>query len=75
MANFHKSSSPYKLTPVKDFYLDLWVPMEVVPQDDDVMVIIAPAHHERPDKLSYSLYGTPGLFWVFWMRNKKAHLG
>lgn len=70
MADFHKPSSPYRLTEVKDFYLDLWEPVEVEPQEDDTMVIIAAAHNERPDKLSYSLYGTPGLFWIFWMRNK-----
>lgn len=70
MANFHKPSSPYINTPVKDFYLDLWVPPVVEAQEDDQAVIIAPSHHERPDKLAYAVYGTPNLFWVFWARNK-----
>ena len=34
MADLHKPSSPYRLTPVKDFYLDLWEPVEVFPQEE-----------------------------------------
>lgn len=70
MATFHKSSSPYKETAVRNFYLDLWEPIDVIPQDDDIEILISAEHHERPDKLAYTMYGTPNLFWVFWMRNK-----
>lgn len=70
MADFHKQTSPYRSTPVKDFYLDVWVPRTIEPQDDDILVIIAPDHHLRPDQFSFEMYGTPNLFWVFWMRNK-----
>lgn len=70
MAEIHKTSSPYSRTPIKDFYLDLWVNKPVEPQDDDIFVTISAEHHERPDRLAYAVYGTPNLFWVFWMRNK-----
>lgn len=70
MADFHKQSSFYRKTPVKDFYLDLWIPRLITPQDDDVEAIIDPLHHKRPDKLANKLYSTPGLFWVFAIRNK-----
>ena len=70
MANIHKTSSFYSKTPIKSFYLDLWVEKPMTPQDDDLLVTISAEHHERPDQLAYAVYGTPNLFWIFWARNK-----
>lgn len=69
MADFHNQGSPYRDTPVKDFYLDLWVPRVITPQNDDVLVTIDTPHHQRPDKLAFQHYGTANLYWVFAMRN------
>ena len=70
MASIHKTTSLYKLTPIKDFYLDLWVPREILPRSDDLYVQVSSKYHLRPDRLAYDLYETSNLFWVFAMRNK-----
>lgn len=70
MAKINKSSSRYSNTPVKDFYLDLWVSKEISTSVDDQMVEITSKYHLRPDKMSYDFYGTPRLWWVFAMVNK-----
>lgn len=64
-----KDTSPYTLTPIKDFYLDIWVLRNVPSSDFDDIVIIQPAYDQRPDLLSQALYGTPRLWWVFAVRN------
>lgn len=70
MVSSYRKTSFYSDTPIKDFYLDLWPGIDIEEQDDDLLVTIAAEHHERPDKLAYDVYGTPNLFWVFWLRNK-----
>jgi hypothetical protein len=69
MAANSKDSSQYLLTPVKNSYLDLWVPREVPKSDFDKIIIIPPAFDQRPDLLSQQEYGTPRLWWVFCIRN------
>lgn len=69
MADFNKSTSPYKNTKVKDFYLDLYVDRKIPTKSDDYVITIEPKYHERPDSLSYDLYGTPNLWWIFARRN------
>lgn len=64
-----KDTSQYTLTPIKDFYLDIWVPRNVPKSDFDNIVIIPPAFDQRPDLMSQDLYGTPRLWWVFAVRN------
>lgn len=64
-----KDTSPYFLTPVKDWYLDLWVPRSVPKNDFDKILIIPPEFDQRPDLLSQQEYGTPRLWWVFAIRN------
>jgi len=65
-----KQSSPYRKTKVKDFYLDLWEPIEVNPDPNEMVVEIKPEWDRRPDKLSWELYSTPNYWWVFAMVNK-----
>lgn len=70
MANINKPTSPYSRTPIKDYYLDLWQPVDIPASANDTEIEIQPQHHERPDLLSYELYGTARLWWLFAMRNK-----
>ena len=69
MAQNNKESSPYILTPIKNWYLDLWVPPTVPSYDYDTIFTIPPSMELRPDILSQQEYGTPNLWWVFAVRN------
>jgi hypothetical protein len=69
MANNSKDTSPYISTPIKDWYLDLWVARDVPKSDFDKIIIIPPEYDQRPDLLSQAEYGTPRLWWVFCVRN------
>lgn len=59
----------YKHTPIKEFYLDIWVPIFIGENPNDYAYEIEPDFDERPDLLSYELYGTPDLWWIFALRN------
>lgn len=69
MAKINKSTSPYYKTPIKDFYLDLWKKRNIPPQSDDKIITLEAKYDGRPDLLSFDLYGTPRLWWVFAVRN------
>ena len=69
MAQNSKDASQYSQTPIKDWYLDLWVPRTVPKHDYDKIIIIPPEFDQRPDLLSQQEYGTPRLWWVFCLRN------
>ena len=69
MAQNSKDTSQYLLTPIKNWYLDLWVSRTVPTNDYDKILIIPPAFNQRPDLLSQQEYGTPKLWWVFSLRN------
>ena len=69
MASNSKETSPYLLTPIKDWYLDILVPREIPASDFDKIIIIPPEYDQRPDLLSQAEYGTPRLWWVFCVRN------
>jgi len=69
MASNSKDTSQYKLTPIKNWYLDLWVPRTVPKSEFDKIIIIPPEFNQRPDLLSNQEYGTSKLWWVFCMRN------
>lgn len=70
MADMHKRTSQYINTPVKDFYLDVWEPVEISANINDKEIEIDSKYHQRPDLHSNDLFGTPRLWWVFAMRNK-----
>lgn len=68
MATYSKLS-PYRNTTQNQLYLEL---LEIVPvpaEDDDFLYQIESQYTHRPDLLSYDLYGTPKLWWVFAQRN------
>jgi hypothetical protein len=69
MAQNSKDTSQYLTTPVKNWYLDLWVPRSVSKSDYDNLIVIPPEFDQRPDLLSQQEYGTPALWWVFALRN------
>lgn len=69
MASIHKTTSPYVNTDIKDFYLDIWDEIIIEPSIEDTIMTVGPKYHKRPDLLSYDLYGTPRLYWVFIVRN------
>ena len=69
MADINKQTSPYAKTPVKEFYLDVWVPRNVPTSSSDLEYTIEPKYHLRPDLLSYDMYGTSKFFWIFARRN------
>ena len=65
----YKASSPYRNTPFRDFYLDLWEPVEFPASPDDNPVQLQSRHDRRPDLLASELYGSPNFWWVFAVRN------
>lgn len=64
-----KETSQYLNTPVKNFYLDIYVPRNVPSSPYDKIAIVPPAFNQRPDLMSQQEYGTPRLWWVFAVRN------
>ena len=50
-------------------YLDFWTASSIPASANDIMISLDPKYNSRPDLLSYDLYGTPQLWWVFAMRN------
>jgi hypothetical protein len=69
MAQNSKDRSQYSLTPIKNWYLDLWAPRNIPSSDFDKIVLIPPEFNQRPDLMSQQEYGTPRLWWVFCIRN------
>lgn len=69
MAKIHKRTSPYFKTPIKDFYLDLFRPIDIPTSINDTTVKITPAYHERPDLLAHDYYGDSELWWVIALFN------
>jgi hypothetical protein len=63
------TTSPYYLTGFNQFYLDVMVNRPIPAQSDDLLMQINNTYQFRPDLLSYDLYQTPNLWWVFYQRN------
>lgn len=68
MASYPKTS-PWNKTNSNNMYLEPLVIRPVPAEDDDAIYTIENQYHNRPDLLSYDLYGTPKLWWVFVQRN------
>ena len=72
MTRITKRTSQYLLTPdVNQIinYLDIWVPRPIESSDNDTLVRIESKYNRRPDLMSFDLYGTPNLWWIFAVRN------
>jgi hypothetical protein len=68
MANYTKTS-PWLNTPQNNLYLELLEIRPVPAESDDYRYTIENQYRHRPDLLSFDLYGTPKLWWVFVQRN------
>ncbi len=69
----YNQSSPYYNTPQINVdnvqYLDFWNEIFITPNINDNIMILDSMYQYRADLLSYNLYGTPQLWWVFMLRN------
>jgi alpha-L-fucosidase len=65
----YKNSSPWANTKQNNFYLELMSIRPIPAENDDFKYAIENQYRHRPDLLSYDLYGTPKLWWVFTQRN------
>jgi hypothetical protein len=65
----YSNASPWAVTSENNFYLDLLNIRPVPAEADDFVYTIENQYKHRPDLLSYDLYGTTKLWWVFVQRN------
>lgn len=66
----YETSSPWSNTQViDDTYLDILSIRPIPASDDDILYEIQTQYAYRPDLLSFDLYGTKNLWWVFAQRN------
>ncbi len=65
----YSNTSPYFETEEFSDYLDVLNPRTITAELDDQSYTIERTYAYRPDLLSYDLYGTPRLWWVFAQRN------
>ena len=68
MANYAKTS-PWADTRQNTFYLDLLEIRPVPSEPDDFRYVIENQYRHRTDLLSYDIYGSAKLWWVFVQRN------
>jgi len=69
MAAIYTNTSPWARTPINRDYLSYLRIRPVAAEPDDFLYTIEPQYTYRPDLLSFDLYGTPKLWWVFIQRN------
>jgi hypothetical protein len=65
----YATTSPWFNTGSVQNYLNILTIRPVAAEADDFLYAIEPQYTHRPDLLSYDLYGTPRLWWVFIQRN------
>jgi alpha-L-fucosidase len=65
----YNKTSPWFDTTVSNGYLGKFNIRPVSAEPDDIRYTIDPQYNYRPDLLSFDLYGTPKLWWVFTQRN------
>lgn len=65
----YNNNSPWSKTPIINGYLGNFKIRAVSAESDDQVFTITTSYAYRPDLLSYDLYGTTKLWWVFMQRN------
>lgn len=65
----YQRTSPYYNTPIIGGVLDLANIPSIPKLPGDVIVTVNKTYQYRPDLLAFDLYGDPGLWWVFAVRN------
>ena len=68
MATYSRTS-PYYGTDTFGKFLDVMIDRPITAKSSDVLYQIDKIYEHRPDLLSYDLYGTASLWWVFAQRN------
>jgi hypothetical protein len=63
------NTTPYYLTEVNDYYLDILNLPELEKSPDDKYYTIESKYEFRPDLLAHELYGDSGYWYVFILRN------
>jgi hypothetical protein len=68
---YNKNSPYYGTDQVMKYidYLGFWKGIAVLPNSNDMLMILDSKYNKRPDLLSFDLYGTAQLWWVFMIRN------
>ena len=69
MAATYDSTSPYFLTGISQFFLDVMINRPIPRESDDILWEITQTYQYRPDSLAFDLYNNAGLWWVFYQRN------
>ena len=65
----YANTSPYFTSDQSNGYLNVWTYRDFPAQDDDILYQVELKYQNRPDLLSYDLYNTVALWWVFAIRN------
>jgi hypothetical protein len=65
----YPANSPYSATSQTSWYLGRMVWRAIPPDTGDTLYTLLARHNNRPDTLSYDLYGTPAYYWTFCVRN------
>ena len=65
----YSTTSPWYNTKITNDYLTLLTIRPVSAEMDDFLYTLESQYAYRPDLLSYDLYQTPNLWWVFMQRN------
>jgi hypothetical protein len=65
----YRERSPYAKTPQTNWYLDRLRFRDIPPDGTDRAITVQARYTERPDLLSYDLYGTTDFWWIFAVRN------
>lgn len=65
----YSKASPYYSTDKFGIFLDVTKFRDIPVDSSDILYQIDAVYQYRPDLLSYDLYGTVELWWVFPMRN------
>lgn len=68
----YSKTSPYFTTEIVNGYLDTMSFRDIPNERDDILFEVTATYENRPDLLSYDLYGDARLWWVFAMRNKRV---
>jgi hypothetical protein len=67
----YSKTSPYFTTQIVNGYLDTVEFRDIPNERDDILFELTATYENRPDLLSYDLYGDASLWWVFAVRNKR----
>lgn len=67
--SIYPNTSPWFSTRIAKDYLDILKIRPVPAEQDDYLYTIEPQYTYRPDLLSFDLYGTSKLWWIFAQRN------